>query len=185
MSFEKVLPERQHHPVINGTTESHYTEGTKVSVATSGKLLLKVVDGTFLLAIAWIGLREMYVSAGLRARLLHVSLTVEYWDTSTYQALDAVDEIKCDDVEIEPPAAAGLGTQLIPDSQSFVALGPVKLTTIPQLSTSTHGHVTSYWSFLSIMIDTMAVYACCRLMKERQRSCLCRLSPKPSAACWL
>ncbi|KAL0046190.1 hypothetical protein WJX82_005217 [Trebouxia sp. C0006] len=64
MSFEKVLPERQHHPVINGTTESHYTEGTKVSVATSGKLLLKVVDGTFLLAIAWIGLREMYVSAG-------------------------------------------------------------------------------------------------------------------------
>ncbi|KAL0046188.1 hypothetical protein WJX82_005217 [Trebouxia sp. C0006] len=42
MSFEKVLPERQHHPVINGTTESHYTEGTKVSVATSGKLLLKL-----------------------------------------------------------------------------------------------------------------------------------------------
>ena len=42
MSFEKVLPERQHHPVINGTTDSHYTEGTKVSVATSGKLLLKV-----------------------------------------------------------------------------------------------------------------------------------------------
>ena len=45
-----------------------------------------------------------------------------------------------------------VGTQLIPDSQSFVALGPVKLTTIPQLSTSTHGHVTSYWSFLSIMM---------------------------------
>ncbi|KAL0046191.1 hypothetical protein WJX82_005217 [Trebouxia sp. C0006] len=174
MSFEKVLPERQHHPVINGTTESHYTEGTKVSVATSGKLLLKVVDGTFLLAIAWIGLREMYVSAGLIRSKTLISTS-----------MDAVDEIKCDDVEIEPPAAAGLGTQLIPDSQSFVALGPVKLTTIPQLSTSTHGHVTSYWSFLSIMIDTMAVYACCRLMKERQRSCLCRLSPKPSAACWL
>lgn len=42
MSFEKVLPERQHHPVTNGTTQSHYTEWTKVSVAISGKLLLKV-----------------------------------------------------------------------------------------------------------------------------------------------